>query len=77
MTASRIISRRVLKRHGDHYVGTVPIFGFEYHVTLRKADGGVEMEVRDRPPDADAPTGKQLGTGKYWTDGGFAKDLDK
>ena len=59
-----------------------------HHMTLRKVDGGVEVEVRDGPPiepyriaaideaapGASAKEPKKLATGRYWTDGGFAKD---
>lgn len=72
MTAddSRLIVRRLLARNGDHYAGTVPIFGYDYHVTLRKVDGGVEIEIRDGVPVVP----KKLGTGKYWAEGGATRD---
>lgn len=48
--APRLLARVVLPKVGDAYTGACPLFGFAYHLTVRKHAAGIEIEAWDGPP---------------------------
>jgi hypothetical protein len=49
-TAARLLARVVLPKCGDCYAGAMPLFGFAYHLVVRRHADGIEISAYDGEP---------------------------